>query len=144
MNSERKIAMARASSARRAASSRGKTIAVLGVTFKPNTDDMRDAPSLTIVPMLQERGASVSVYDPQGGEQAEQLLPGVIWCDSALEAGDKADIAVVLTEWNEFRALDLDTRQRAHARRCARRSAQYLPAGAGPRCRVQLYEHRAR
>jgi UDPglucose 6-dehydrogenase len=85
----------------------GKTIAVLGVTFKQNTDDMRDAPSLVIVPMLQERGASVRAYDPQGRKQAEPLLPGVIWCDSVLEAAGGADAAVVLTEWNEFRAVSL-------------------------------------
>jgi UDPglucose 6-dehydrogenase len=87
----------------------GKAVAVLGVTFKPDTDDVRDAPSLTLIPMLQEKGASVRVYDPHARENAEELLPGVIWCGSALEAAEKADIAVVVTEWNEFRALDLDT-----------------------------------
>ena len=68
---------------------RDKTIAVLGVTFKPNTDDMRDAPSLVIVPMLQERGATVRAYDPQGRRHGEALLPGVVWCDSALEAAER-------------------------------------------------------
>jgi UDPglucose 6-dehydrogenase len=86
---------------------RGKTIAILGVTFKPNTDDMRDAPSLTIVPMLQERGACVRACDPQGRRQADPLLPGVTWCDSALEAATGADVLVTVTEWNEYRALDL-------------------------------------
>jgi UDPglucose 6-dehydrogenase len=86
---------------------RGKTIAILGATFKPNTDDMRDAPSLVIVPMLQERGATVRVVDPQGRRQAEPLLPGVTWCESALEAATGADVLVTVTEWNEFRALDL-------------------------------------
>ncbi len=86
---------------------RGKTVAILGVTFKPNTDDMRDAPSLVIVPMLQERGASVRAYDPQGRKQGEPLLPGVAWCESALRAAEGADVLVVVTEWNEFRALDL-------------------------------------
>ncbi len=86
---------------------RGKVIVILGVTFKPNTDDMRDAPSLVIVPMLQERGALVRVVDPQGRRQAEPLLPGVTWCDSALEAAAGADVLVTVTEWNEFRALDL-------------------------------------
>jgi len=88
---------------------RDKTIAVLGVTFKPNTDDMRDAPSLVVVPMLLERGAAVRVADPEGRKQAEPLLPGVKWCANALEAADGADVLVVLTEWNEFRALDLKT-----------------------------------
>jgi UDPglucose 6-dehydrogenase len=86
----------------------GKTIAVLGVTFKPNTDDMREAPSLTIVPTLVGSGAKVRVVDPQGRREGEALLPGVQWCDDAYKAANKADLIVILTEWNEFRALDLD------------------------------------
>ena len=86
----------------------GKTVAVLGVTFKPNTDDMRDAPSLTIVPALVGGGARVRVTDPQGRHEGEALLPGVEWCADAYEAADKADVVVILTEWNEFRALDLE------------------------------------
>ncbi len=85
----------------------GKTIAVLGVTFKPNTDDMRDAPSLTIVPALVGGGAKVRVVDPQGQREGEHLLPGVHWLDDAYKAVHKADCVVILTEWNEFRALDL-------------------------------------
>jgi UDPglucose 6-dehydrogenase len=85
----------------------GKVITVLGVTFKPNTDDMRDAPSLTIVPALIGRGAKVRVVDPQGRREGEHLLPGVEWCDDAYAAADNADAIVMLTEWNEFRALDL-------------------------------------
>ncbi|SDO95047.1 UDP-glucose dehydrogenase [Filomicrobium insigne] len=107
VNDERKIAMAGRIVKAANGSVRDKTIAVLGVTFKPNTDDMRDAPSLVIVPMLQERGATVRVYDPQGQKQAEPLLPGVTWCADANDAILGADVAVVLTEWNEFRALDL-------------------------------------
>lgn len=107
VNDERKIAMATRVEQLAGGSVRGKTIAVLGVTFKPNTDDMRDAPSLVIVPMLQERGATVRVYDPQGRKQAEPLFDDVVWCDSSLEAIDGADVLLVLTEWNEFRALDL-------------------------------------
>lgn len=107
VNDERKIAMASRIVKAAGGSVRDKTVAVLGVTFKPNTDDMRDAPSLVIVPMLQERGATVRVYDPQGQKQAEPLLPGVTWCADANDAISGADIAVVLTEWNEFRALDL-------------------------------------
>jgi UDPglucose 6-dehydrogenase len=85
----------------------GKTIAVLGVTFKPNTDDMRDAPSLTIVPALVGAGAKVRVTDPQGRREGEHLLPGVTWVEDAYAAADGADAVVILTEWNEFRALDL-------------------------------------
>ncbi|MEM9585179.1 MAG: UDP-glucose/GDP-mannose dehydrogenase family protein [Pseudomonadota bacterium] len=85
----------------------GKTIAVLGVTFKPNTDDMRDAPALTIVPALVGGGAKVRVTDPQGKHEGEALLPGVNWVEDAYKAAQNADALVLLTEWNEFRALDL-------------------------------------
>ncbi len=85
----------------------GKTVAVLGVTFKPNTDDMRDAPSLTIVPALVGNGAKVHVVDPQGQAEGAALLPGVAWHDDAYAAADGADAVILLTEWNEFRALDL-------------------------------------
>lgn len=85
----------------------GKIIAVLGVTFKPNTDDMRDAPSLTIVPTLVGSGAKVRVVDPQGQHEGEALLPGVNWVEDAYKATQNADAVVILTEWNEFRALDL-------------------------------------
>ena len=85
----------------------GKTVAVLGVTFKPNTDDMRDAPSLTIVPAMVGAGAEVRVTDPQGKREGEALLPGVHWYDDPYAAAKDADLLVILTEWNEFRALDL-------------------------------------
>ncbi len=85
----------------------GRTVAVLGVTFKPNTDDMRDAPSLTIVPALVGGGARVRVVDPQGFREGEKLLPGVAWEADVYAACEGADLVVVLTEWNEFRALDL-------------------------------------
>lgn len=85
----------------------GKTVAVLGVTFKPNTDDMRDAPSLTIVPALVGGGAKVRVCDPQGQHEGEALLPGVTWHSDTYEAATGVDLIVILTEWNEFRALDL-------------------------------------
>jgi len=107
VNDERKISMASRIERAAGGSVRGKVIAVLGVTFKPNTDDMRDAPSLIVIPMLQERGATIRAYDPQGRKHGESLLPGVEWCNSALEAAKSADIVVVLTEWNEFRALNL-------------------------------------
>jgi len=86
----------------------GKTIAVFGVTFKPNTDDMRDAPSLTIVPALIGAGARVHVVDPQGRHEGEALLPGVQWMDNPYEAATGAELVIILTEWNEFRALDLE------------------------------------
>ena len=89
----------------------GKTIAILGVTFKPNTDDMRDSPSLVIVPALQGEGAAVRAFDPEGMREARKLLPEVDWCTDAYEALEGADALVVLTEWNEFRGLDLG---RAH------------------------------
>ena len=85
----------------------GKVIAVLGVTFKPNTDDMRDAPSLTIVPALIGAGAKVRVVDPQGRREGVDLLPGVNWAEDAYKATQNADAVVILTEWNEFRALNL-------------------------------------
>ena len=107
VNDERKIAMATRVERLLGGSVRGKTIGVLGVTFKPNTDDMRESPSLVIVPMLQERGAVVRAFDPQGRKQAEPMLPGVTWCENALDALEGADVLLVLTEWNEFRALDL-------------------------------------
>ena len=85
----------------------GRTVAVLGVTFKPNTDDMREAPALTIIPALVGGGARVRVVDPQGRREGEALLPGVAWCDDPYTAVRDADLLVILTEWNEFRALDL-------------------------------------
>ena len=85
----------------------GKVIAVLGVTFKPNTDDMRDAPALTIIPALVGGGAKVHVTDPQGRHEGEALLPGVNWVEDAFKAARNADLVVILTEWNEFRGLDL-------------------------------------
>jgi len=85
----------------------GKTIAVLGVTFKPNTDDMREAPALTIVPALVGGGARVRVVDPQGRREGERILPGVEWLEDPYKAAAGADALLILTEWNEFRGLDL-------------------------------------
>jgi len=86
---------------------KGKTIGVLGLTFKPNTDDMRDAPSLDIVAALQAAGAAVQAFDPEGHE-ARQLLPGVTFRDDPYAAAEGADALVIITEWDQFRALDLD------------------------------------
>ena len=85
----------------------GKTIAVLGVTFKPNTDDMRESPALDIIPALQEAGAKIQAFDPVGMPAAMPLLPQVVWAEDAYAAMQDADALVIITEWNEFRALDL-------------------------------------
>lgn len=109
-----------------------KTVAVLGVTFKPNTDDMRDAPSLTIVPALIGGGAEVRVVDPQGRREGEALLPGVIWHDDPYVAAQDADLLVILTEWNEFRALDLvSLAQKMRTARMADLRNIYSPESAG-------------
>src|SRR5690606_36062561 len=86
----------------------GKVVALLGLTFKANTDDMRDSPSLAIVRALQDAGAAVRAYDPQGMEQARTLLEDVTYCGDPYEAMDGADAAVIVTEWDAFRALDFD------------------------------------
>ncbi|MGX1198726.1 UDP-glucose dehydrogenase family protein [Parvibaculum sp. MBR-TMA-1.3b-4.2] len=88
---------------------KGKTIGILGLTFKPETDDMRDAPSLDIVPGLIERGATVKAHDPQGVKEAKHLLPdSVVYCDNPYDTAKDASAIVIVTEWNEYRALDLD------------------------------------
>ena len=86
----------------------GKTIAILGLTFKPNTDDMRDSPSLDIIPALQAAGATVRAFDPAGMREAEKLLRGVAFGEGIYETLDGADAVTIITEWDEFRALDLD------------------------------------
>ncbi|MDX8412665.1 MAG: UDP-glucose/GDP-mannose dehydrogenase family protein [Mariprofundales bacterium] len=86
----------------------GKTIAVLGLAFKPETDDMRDAPALSILPALMEKGATIRAHDPQAMDEARGLLPeGVCYCDQAYEAAQGADLLVLMTEWNAYRNLDL-------------------------------------
>ncbi len=106
VNDARKAGMAARIIAACGGSVRGRTIGVLGLTFKPETDDMREAPSLPIVARLAEDGATVRAFDPEGIEQARPLLPeGVIYCRDALHAAEGADALVVITEWNEFRAL---------------------------------------
>jgi len=86
---------------------KGKTIGILGVTFKPGTDDMRESASLAIIPALQTSGASIKAYDPQGMEEAKKHLSDIAWCPDALSAAKDADALVILTEWNEFKSLDL-------------------------------------
>jgi UDPglucose 6-dehydrogenase len=108
INDRRKKRMAEKVIAAAGGSVAGLTVAVLGLTFKPNTDDMRDAPSLDIVPALQQAGATVRAYDPEGMDEAAKLLPGVAWAQNAYEAMTGADAVVLITEWNEFRALDFE------------------------------------
>jgi UDPglucose 6-dehydrogenase len=106
VNDQRKRAMARKVSAALGGNLRGSTIAVLGLTFKPNTDDMRDAPSIAVVTALQDMGARVRAYDPAGIEQAKGVLSDVTYCDSAYECAEGAHALVIVTEWEQFRALD--------------------------------------
>jgi UDPglucose 6-dehydrogenase len=106
VNEARKLAMADRVAAACGGSVAGKTIAVLGLTFKPETDDMREAPSLAILPRLAAAGAAIRAFDPAGVAYARQLLPAAVeYADSALEAARGADALVLLTEWNEFRAI---------------------------------------
>ncbi len=107
VNDQRKRAMARKVIAACGGSVRGKRVALLGLTFKPNTDDMRDAPSLTIIAGLQDAGARIVAYDPEGMEQARPLLQGVAYAEDAYACAEGADALVIVTEWNAFRALDL-------------------------------------
>jgi len=107
VNDQRKRAMARKVIAACGGSVRGKRVALLGLTFKPNTDDMRDAPSLSIIAGLQDAGARIVAYDPEGMEQARPLLQGVAYAEDAYACAEGADALVIVTEWNAFRALDL-------------------------------------
>ncbi len=123
---------------------RGRTVALLGLTFKPNTDDMRDAPSLALVQALEDAGASVRAHDPQGHEQARPLLPNVQLIDDPYQAADGADALVIATEWDAFRALDLrrvaellkqpvlvDLRNIYHPDEAARAGLRYTGVGRG-------------
>ena len=107
VNDQRKRAMARKVITACGGSVRGKRVALLGLTFKPNTDDMRDAPSLSIIAGLQDAGAEIIAYDPEGMEQARPLLDGVAYAEDAYACAEGADALVIVTEWNAFRALDL-------------------------------------
>ena len=107
INDHRKAAMAEKIIIACGGSVTGKTIAVLGLTFKPNTDDMRDAPSLVVVPRLLAAGASIRAFDPEGMDEARAILDDITWCEDSYNAMTGADAVVILTEWNEFRALDL-------------------------------------
>jgi UDPglucose 6-dehydrogenase len=115
VNDQRKRAMARKVVAALGGSVRGKTIAVLGLTFKPNTDDTRDSPAIPLITALHDLGATVRGYDPAGMEQAKPLLPAVQYSISAYAAAEGADAVVIATEWEQFRALDLDRLKRVMA-----------------------------
>jgi len=107
VNDKRKVAMAGKIVRACGGSVKGKRIAVLGLTYKPNTDDMRDAPSLVIVPLLQQAGATIVAFDPEGAAQAAKLLPHVEFASGPYACVEGADAVVVVTEWDAFRALDL-------------------------------------
>ena len=107
VNDARKQAMAQRVVAALGGSVKGKTVAALGLTFKPNTDDMRDSPSLGILPALQKAGANVRAFDPEGMAEARKLMPDLTYCRDAYDCMTGADALVIITEWNEFRALDL-------------------------------------
>ncbi|MEO1695155.1 MAG: UDP binding domain-containing protein, partial [Pseudomonadota bacterium] len=107
INDNRKRAMGRKIIQACGGDVRGKTIALLGLTFKPNTDDMRDAPSIAIAQVLNDAGAIVRGYDPEGTEQARAAIEKITLCDDAYTCATGADAVAIVTEWNEFRALDL-------------------------------------
>ena len=108
INDGRKRAMGRKVIAAMGGEVRGKTVAVLGLTFKPNTDDMRDAPSLSIVQSLLDAGAKIRAYDPEGMEAAKAMMPDIHYARDAYDAADGAECLVLVTEWSEFRSLDLE------------------------------------
>jgi UDPglucose 6-dehydrogenase len=108
VNDNRKRAMGRKIIAAMGGQVRGKTVAVLGLTFKPNTDDMRDSPAIAVIQALQDAGAHIRAFDPEGTEQAQLVLHGVTYCDGPYDAIEGADALAILTEWDAFRALDLN------------------------------------
>jgi UDPglucose 6-dehydrogenase len=108
VNDARKRGMARKVAAALGGSLRGKAVAVLGLTFKPNTDDMREAPSIPLITALQDMGARVRAYDPVGMAQAREVLTGVEFCDSPYSCAEGTEALVIVTEWEQFRALDFD------------------------------------
>ena len=116
VNDQRKRAMAGKVATALGGKVRGKTVAVVGLTFKPNTDDMREAPSIALITALQDLGAKIKAYDPVGMEQARAVLSDVAYCDSPYSCAQDADALVVVTEWEQFRALDLPRLKRAMAR----------------------------
>jgi UDPglucose 6-dehydrogenase len=116
INDQRKRAMARKVAHAAGGQLRGKTVAVLGLTFKPNTDDMREAPSLALITALRDMGAGVRAYDPVGMEQAKRILPDIVYCEGPYAAAEGAEVLVIVTEWEQFRALDLERLKRVMVR----------------------------
>ncbi len=144
VNDQRKRAMARKVAAALGGQMRGATVAVLGLTFKPNTDDMRDAPSIPLITALQDMGARVRAFDPVGMAQAKPLLRAVTYCEDAYACAEKADALVIVTEWEQFRALDfrrlgdimarkivVDLRNIYRADEMARHGFRYVSVGRG-------------
>ncbi len=132
VNEIRKRAMARKVSNARRRRLRGKTVAVLGLTFKPDTDDMREAPSIPLVTGLLDMGAKVRAHDPVGMEQARKELPDIEYCDDPYACVKGADAMVVVTEWVQYRTLDLRAPQARYGASGGGGSAQYLlPRGDG-------------
>ena len=115
VNENRKRAMARKVASVFGGTLRGKTISVLGLTFKPNTDDMRESPSIPLITGLQDLGAKIRAYDPEGMEQSKTELSEICYCDGPYSCAEGADALVIVTEWEQFRALDLDRLKRAMA-----------------------------
>ena len=107
VNEARKLAMADRVLTALGGSAKDKTVAALGLTFKPNTDDMRDSPSLAILPALQKAGATIRAFDPEGMAEAKKLMPDLTYCRDAYDCMSGADAVAIITEWNEFRNLDL-------------------------------------
>jgi UDPglucose 6-dehydrogenase len=107
VNEQRKRAMARKVIEAMGGDVRGKRVAILGLTFKPNTDDMRDAPSIAVIQGLQDHGASIAAYDPEGVEQAKLVLSGIDYASNPYTCMEGADALVIVTEWEQFRALDM-------------------------------------
>jgi len=116
VNENRKRAMARKVASVFGGTLRGKTVSVLGLTFKPNTDDMRESPSIPLITALQDLGAKIRAYDPEGMEQSKTELSEICYCDGPYSCAETADALVIVTEWEQFRALDLDRLKRAMAR----------------------------
>jgi UDPglucose 6-dehydrogenase len=113
VNDQRKCAMARKVAAALGGNLRGKTVAVLGLTFKPNTDDLREAPSIPLITALKDMGAKVRAYDPAGMAHAHHEFPDVAFADGPYACAEGADALVIVTEWEQFRALDLERIRRS-------------------------------
>lgn len=113
INEERKLRMAEKILAELGPSPKGKTIGILGLAYKPNTDDMREAPSLTIIPVLEAAGVNIKAHDPQAMKEAREHLPDIMLCDTPEETVSNVDLVVILTEWNAYRALDMKALSRS-------------------------------